>query len=160
VSVAFTKEDSAQTASETLLPNRPVSAEPNLVTPVGLLALETHLAAARVALETASRIDDIDERRRQSAVPLRDVRYFGERVRSAQPVPPPESSRSVAFGCTVTFRRDDGRVHTYRIVGEDEADPSDGSISYVSPIARALLGKSLGDEAALGAHELEIIAIA
>jgi transcription elongation GreA/GreB family factor len=60
----------------------------------------------------------------------------------------------------VTFRRDDGRVQTYRIVGEDEADPKAGSISYVSPVARLLMGKAVGDVVETGGLELEIIAIA
>ena len=68
------------------------------------------------------------------------------RVRTAQVVADPVSADSIAFGSTVTFRRADGRVQTYRIVGEDEADPKEGSISYVSPIARLLLGKVVGDE--------------
>jgi transcription elongation GreA/GreB family factor len=65
----------------------------------------------------------------------------------------------VAFGSTVTFSRDGGRVQTYRIVGEDEADPKAGSISHTSPIATSLLGKAVGDVATLGDQELEIIAI-
>ncbi len=59
----------------------------------------------------------------------------------------------------MTFTRDDGRVQTYRIVGEDEADPRAGSISYASPIARVLSGKSVGDTAVLGEQELEITGI-
>ena len=55
--------------------------------------------------------------------------------------------------------RDDGRVQTYRIVGEDEADPKAGTISYVSPVARLLSGKAVGDVARLGGQELEITAI-
>ena len=65
----------------------------------------------------------------------------------------------VAFGNTVKFSRDDGRVQTYRIVGEDEADPKAGSISFVSPVARMLMGKSVGDIVTVGDQELEIIAI-
>ena len=69
------------------------------------------------------------------------------------------STDTVAFGSTVTFRRDDGRVHKYRIVGEDEADPKTGSISFVSPVARSLMGKAVGDSASTSGQELEIIAI-
>ena len=69
------------------------------------------------------------------------------------------SSAAVAFGNRVTFHRDDGREQKFRIVGEDEADPKSGSISYVSPVARALMGKSVGDVAKLGEREIEIIAI-
>ena len=150
MSVAFTKEDSAETASETLLPDRPVSPHPNLVTEAGLKALE---------LQTAQKIEDVNERRRQAATPLRDARYFAARVRTAQVIPNPTSTKTVAFGSTVTFRRDDGRVQKYHIVGEDEADPKAGSISFVSPVARSLMGKTVGDVVGTSPQELEIIAI-
>lgn len=160
MSVAFTKEDSAETASETLLPDRPISSHPNLVTEAGLKALEAQLAQAREAHEAAQKIEDVNERRRQSAVPLRDMRYFAARVRTAQVVVPPASNETVAFGSTVTFKRDDGRVQKYRIVGEDEADPKAGSISFVAPVARMLMGKAVGDVVEASGHELEITAIA
>jgi transcription elongation GreA/GreB family factor len=79
---------------------------------------------------------------------------FG-RLRSS---PNPTSTDTVAFGNTVTFRRDDGRVQKYRIVGEDEADPKTGSISFV-PVARLLMGKAVGDVVGASDQELEIIAI-
>jgi transcription elongation GreA/GreB family factor len=50
-------------------------------------------------------------------------------------------------------------VQKYRIVGEDEADPKAGSISFVSPVARLLMGKAVGDVAGTSGQELEIIAI-
>lgn len=160
MSVAFTKEESAETASETLLPDRPISPHPNLVTEAGLKALEGQLQEAREAYEAAQKIDDVNERRRQAAAPLRDMRYFSARVRTAQLVPSPASADTVAFGSTVTFSRGDGRVQTYRIVGEDEADPKAGSISFVSPVARSMMGKAVGDVVGSGQQELEIIAIA
>jgi transcription elongation GreA/GreB family factor len=159
VSVAFTKEDSAETASETLLPERPVSPHPNFVTEAGLKALEFQLRMAREAYESVQTIEDANERRRQAAIPLRDARYFAERVRTAQVISNPVSTDKVAFGTTVTFRRDDGRVQKYRIVGEDEADPKAGSISFVSPVATILMGKAVGDIAGTSGQELEIIAI-
>ncbi|TIL34541.1 transcription elongation factor GreA [Mesorhizobium sp.] len=142
MSVAFTREDIAETASETMLPARAISVEPNLVTEAGLQALDLQLDQARQAYEAASMIEDVNERRRQAAIPLRDLRYFAECVRTAQLVPAPISMEKVAFGNTVSFRRDDGRLQKYRIVGEDEADPKAGSISYVAPIARLLMGKT------------------
>ena len=160
MSVAFTKEESAETASETLLPDRPSAPHANLVTETGLQALQTQLAEAREAYETAQAIDDVNEKRRQSAVPLRDARYLTERLRTAQVVPDPTSTDTVAFGSTVTFSRADGRVQTYRIVGEDEADPKAGSISFVSPVARSLMGKAVGDVVGSGAQEIEILSIA
>ena len=160
MSVAFTKEDSAETASETLLPDRPVSPHPNLVTEAGLKALEFQLQQARETYETAQKIEDVNERRRQAATSLRDVRYFAARVRTAQVITTNSTSTdTVAFGSTVTFKRDDGRVQKYRIVGEDEADPKAGSISFVSPVARSLMGKAVGDVVGTSGHELEIIAI-
>jgi transcription elongation GreA/GreB family factor len=159
LSVAFTKEDSAETASETLLPDRPVSPHPNLVTEPGLKALEFQLHEAREAYEAAQKIEDVNERRRQAAAPLRDVRYFGARVRTARVITDPASTDTVAFGSTVSFKRDDGRVQKYRIVGEDEADPKTGSISFVSPVARLLMGKAVGDVAGPSGQQLEIIAI-
>lgn len=159
MSVAFTKEESAETASETLLPDRPISPHPNLVTEAGLQALQTQLQDARAAYEAAQTIDDVNEKRRQSAVPLRDARYLAERLRTAQLVPDPVSNETVAFGSTVTFSRADGRVQTYRIVGEDEADPKAGSISFVYPVARSLMGKGVGDIVGAGAQEIEILSI-
>ena len=105
-------------------------------------------------------MEDVNERRRQAAAPLRDVRYFAARVRTAQVIANPTSTDTVAFGSTVTFRRGDGRVQKYRIVGEDEADPKTGSMSFVSPVARLLMGKAVGDVVGPSGQQLEIIAIA
>jgi hypothetical protein len=89
MSVAFTKEESAETAAETQLPDRPISPYPNLMTEMGLKALEFQSNEALKAYEEAQKIEDVDERRRQSANPLRDARYFAARARSAQVVQPP-----------------------------------------------------------------------
>src|SRR5229473_8305053 len=102
LSVAFTKEDSAETASELLLPDRAVSPHPNLVTEAGLKALELQLHQAREAFEAAQKIEDVNERRRQAAIPLRDVRYFAAGVRTVQVITDPTSTDIVAFGSTVT----------------------------------------------------------
>ncbi|MDU3126286.1 MAG: transcription elongation factor GreA [Bradyrhizobium sp.] len=160
MSVAFTKEESAETAAETQLPDRPVSPHPNLVTEAGLKALEDQLHHAQAAHEAAQAIEDVNERRRESALPLRDARYFATRLRTAQVMPQPSSTETIAFGSTVTFERGDGRVQTYRIVGEDEADPKRGMISYVSPVARLLMGKSVGDVVEMSGQTIEITAIA
>ena len=101
----------------------------------------------------------VNERQRQAAIPLRDMRYFAARVRTAQVITNPTSTDTVAFGSTVTFRPDDGRVQKYRIVGEDEADPKAGSISFVSPVARLLIGNAVGDEVGASGQNLEIISI-
>jgi transcription elongation GreA/GreB family factor len=158
LSVAFTKEKSAETASETL-PDRPLSIHPNLVTEEGLKALGSQLYQALEAYEAALKIEDMNERRRQTARPTRDARYFAARVRTAQVLPNPSSTDTVAFGSTVILRRDDGHVEKYSIVGEDEADSRADCISFVSLMARLLMGRAVGDVVRLPGQELEIIAI-
>jgi transcription elongation GreA/GreB family factor len=128
------------------------------VTENGLKALELQLRDAREAYEAAQKIEDVNERRRLSAIPLRDARYYSERLRTAQLVPDPVSTDVVAFGSTVTFSRSDGRVQKFRIVGEDEADPKAGTVSFASPVAKSLLGKAVGEVVGSGSQELEIIA--
>jgi transcription elongation GreA/GreB family factor len=159
MSVAFTREESAETAAEVELPDRPISPHPNLVTASGLEALTNAMTESRTAYDAAQRIEDAGERRRAVAVASRDMRYFAERLRTAQVVPPPVEFGAVAFGHRVAFRRDDGRRQAFRIVGEDEADPRNGSISYVSPVARALIGKATGDIDLAGGREIEILSI-
>lgn len=160
MSVAFVKEESAETAAETQLPDRPMSAHPNLVTEEGLKRLQQQLEEAQKAYAAGNLAEDVNERRRLTASPLRDIRYFSERIRTAEVMPRPASTATIAFGNTVTYARDDGRVQSYRIVGEDEADPKSGSISYVSPVARLLAGKAVGDVVTFGESELEVLAIA
>ncbi|MEQ8307892.1 MAG: transcription elongation factor GreA [Hoeflea sp.] len=159
MSVAFTKEESSETAAETRLPDRPISQHPNLVTQNGLEQLQASLNAARAAYDAANGIEDVNEKRRQQAVPLRDARYFAERVRSAELIPDPASDDTIAFGSTVTYSRDEQPPQTYRIVGEDEADPKSGSISFASPVARALMGKQVGDIVEVSDQELEVLSI-
>jgi hypothetical protein len=102
MSVAFTKKDSAETASETLLPDRPISPHPNLVTEAGVKALEFQLDQAREAYQTAQMIEDVNERRRQAASRVRDMRYFAARIRTAQVIADPVSADTVAFGRAIS----------------------------------------------------------
>jgi transcription elongation GreA/GreB family factor len=74
-------------------------------------------------------------------------------------MPAPEQHAKVQFGSTVTIARDDGRRQTFRIVGEDEAEPAEGTLSYVSPVARALMNKSVGDVVQAGSGEAEVVEI-
>ena len=159
MSVAFTREESAETAAEVELPDRPISPHPNLVTASGLEALTNAMTESRAADDAAQQIEDAGERRRAVAAASRDMRYFADRLRTAQLVLPPTEFGAVAFGHRVTFRRDDGRRQAFTIVGEDEADPRNGSISYVSPVAQALIGKAAGDVVLAGDHDIEILSI-
>jgi len=159
MSVAFVREESAEAAQEVTLPARPISPHPNLVTQSGLRALEQAVANSRAAVKAAQLLDDANERRRAGELAARDVRYFSERLASAELRPEPTSVEVVAFGHRVTIVRDDKRRQAYRIVGEDEADPRLGTISYVSPLARRRIGRRVGDLVDMDGHEIELVAI-
>ncbi|MBA2124833.1 transcription elongation factor GreA [Hyphomicrobium methylovorum] len=151
MSRAFVKETDAVED----LPDRLVSEHRNLVTPEGLTMIEREIERLQVELSAAHESDDRDGVGRAN----RDLRYWRNRQSTAEVQPAVSNMNAVMFGARVTLERDDGRVQTYRIVGEDEADPARGSISYVSPLAQALLDKSVGDTVKAGAGEAEIIRI-
>jgi transcription elongation GreA/GreB family factor len=164
MSVAFTKEEDSESAAAAL-PDRPISPHPNLVTPEGLAQLEASLAAAKAAYTAAQTSGEVKTDRTAMARATRDLRYYSARRASAQLVEPPADPKGVAparvgFGVAVTLERADGRVQRFRIVGEDEADPAHGSISYISPLATALMGREVGDTATVAGNEVEIIGIA
>ena len=92
MSVAFTREESAETAAEVELPDRPISPHPNLVTASGLEALTNAMTESRAAYDMAQKIEDATERRRAIAVASRDLGYFFDRLRTAQLVAPRRSS--------------------------------------------------------------------
>lgn len=151
MSRAFIKD--MDEAAEEPVPERLVSTAPNLVTPEGLAAIEAEVA--KLTEELAKAGEDRDSRARIS----RDLRYWTARRGSAHVVEAPAEHDVVRFGATVTIDRDDGRRQAYRIVGEDEADPAKGTLSHVSPLAQALMGKSVGDSVTVAGHDSEIAAI-
>jgi transcription elongation GreA/GreB family factor len=158
MSVAFTKEEDNEAAAA-YLPERPISPHPNFVTRHGLAELDAALATAKEGIARAQADLNLSKDRSVMARAARDLRYFTARRASAQLLEPDGPTGTVLFGGKVTFRREDGRTQSFRIVGEDEADAAKGSVSYVSPLARALLGKTVGEFAMLGTSELEIIAV-
>ena len=153
MSKAFTKEPETGDVYDDLT-DRPVSPH-NLVTPKGLEMIEAELA--RLHLEHAAAQEAND--RALLAKTNRDLRYWTSRRATAQVMEPPKDAKEVHFGSTVTILREDGRRQTYRIVGEDEANPSAGTLSYVSPVAQALMGKQVGDVVEAGAADAEIVEI-
>ncbi|WP_439546427.1 transcription elongation factor GreA [Sandarakinorhabdus sp.] len=163
MSVAFTKESDAEAVAANL-PDRPIPAHANLVTPRGLAQIDAELNAARAAYAEAQAGDAISADRTAMARATRDLRYWSARRASAQVIEEQPAGETVVFGNRVSFERKDGRVQCYAIVGDDEADPAAGpeaaSVSYVSPLARALIGKSIGDVVMLAGQPVEIIAIA
>ena len=133
----------------------------NYVTRRGLRLLQDELRAL---------LCDLSERERGGApaselVSLRNrVGELEARLASAEPIEPAVGPLDVVrFGARVTIRSAAGSDRSYRIVGVDEADAREGSIAFVSPLARALLGKRTGESftwrAPRGEEELEVIAI-
>ena len=152
MSRAFTREEDSENAIAGI-GERPISPHRNLVTERGLALIEDNLTDLRDILAKAERKAD----RERIAVVSRDLRYWTARRENAQLSVPEPGSDQVRFGMGVTLESDDGKKVHWKIVGEDEADPSKGSISHVSPMAVALFGKKVGDVASVNGKEWEII---
>jgi transcription elongation GreA/GreB family factor len=154
MSRAFVKEPDGGGDIEDL-PDRPVSPHPNLVTERGLKLIEAELEGLRSRYAEAQRKQD----RSAVAQVSRDLRYWTRRRAGAQVIEPPHRPDKAAFATRVTIRREDGREQRFVIVGEDEADPAQGFIAYVAPMARALLGRKVGDLVEAPGGEVEIVAV-
>lgn len=153
MSKAFTKEPEGGDVYDDL-PDRPISPH-NLVTPRGLELIEAELARLHEAHAAAHDADD----KPLLAKINRDLRYWTSRRATAQVVDQPDTATEVRFGSKVTLEREDGRRLTYRLVGEDEADPAQGTLSYVSPLAQALMGQPTGETVPAGGGEATIVEI-
>src|SRR5258708_4235108 len=153
MSRAFVREQDVNTPEH--LSERPISEHPNDVTESGMAQIEDAFAAAKSAYALAQASND----RASLAAAARELRYWSARRATARVVPASDDATEVRFGASVTIVRDDGREQTFRIVGEDEADPAKGSISHVSPLARSMFGKRVGDVVQAGNGEAEIIPI-
>lgn len=163
MSRAFVKENDLEHTG-TDLPERPQSEHPNYVTPAGLAQLQQQAAALdRERLALIPRKDDATYRQRKAVVE-RDLRYVQGRLERAITVDPSgQPSDTVLFGAIVELDDEHGDRHIYAIVGEDEADIALNKVSWVSPLARALIGAKVGDivkwRRPAGDLELEIINI-
>ena len=160
MSRAFVNEDRLDDSGEAA-PERIQSALPNYITPQGLEALSRKVEGLIAARDKASAIDDEEERRQQVTRIERDLRYFQTRLETALPVDPNQSADDhVHFGSEVKVIDAEGRERTYVIVGEDEADPSRGRVSWASPLARALMNAREGEVVTFqrpsGGAELEV----
>jgi transcription elongation factor GreB len=166
MSKAFTNEDDAG-PPPIVAPRAPLPpGVPNYVTERGLRLLREELEVLRGERARVERdlADASDTDRAQALAAIQDRRAaLEERIASAELVPPlDETTDVVRFGVTVTVEGQDG-ARRYRIVGVDESDPASGSIAFVSPLARALMGCAVGDvvrhRAPRGEEELEIVAV-
>lgn len=153
MSRAFVKETDGAEVEE--LPELQVSPHRNLVTPAGKRQIDATVERLQTALSEARVAED----RAAIAQIQRDLRYWTERLRTAEVIAASAASGTVRFGSTVALEKPDRERVEYQIVGEDEADPAQGRISYVSPIARLLIGASVGDVFALADGEAEILEI-
>jgi transcription elongation factor GreB len=162
MSRAFVNEENEALTGEEL-PERPVSSEPNYVTPAGFAGLREkveQLQAEHARLKRAA--EDFD--RPKLTQIERDLRYYQSRLESAIPVSVAAQPRDeVRFGATVRTGDESGAIHTFTIVGEDEADVVHGKVSWQSPLAAALIGASVGDtvtwDRPVGETSLEVLGI-
>jgi len=153
MSRAFVKETDGADGQE--LPELQVSPHRNLVTPAGRNQIEATVERLQAALSAARAAED----RAGVARIQRDLRYWSGRQRTAEVVAAPAARGAVRFGSTVALRKPDDQRVSYQIVGEDEAEPAQGKISYVSPIARLLIGAAAGGVVTLADGEAEILEI-
>ena len=142
MSRAFVKEPDEGAPAEGL-PERQISEHPNYVTPAGLEQLEQ--AVGRLETRRLELLEQDDDRADELTYVDRDLRYYTARLESAIPVDMArQPRRKVAFGAAVTVSQPGGERRTFTIVGEDEADLKEGKISYVSPLAEALIDARAG----------------
>lgn len=142
MSRAFVKEPDEGAPAENL-PERQISEHPNYVTPAGLRQLETRVGELETRRLELLELDDDASGELQYVD--RDLRYFTSRLESAIAVDlARQPRRKVAFGAAVTVSQNGGELRTFSLVGEDEADLKEGKISYVSPLAEALLDARVG----------------
>jgi transcription elongation factor GreB len=163
MSRAFVSETDTDAAAE-ILPELPQSPHPNYVTRRGLRLLEEKLAAAQAELRRLEAAPDDPAKDLRLAHLQRDIRYLEARIERAIPVSAARQPKDeIAFGAVVDVRDPAGAHHRFAIVGEDEADAEHGRVSWVSPLARALIGAGVGDvvlwRRPAGEVELEIEAI-
>jgi len=163
MSRGFVKEDDLELAG-TDLPERPISPHANYVTPDGLQQLQQSVKTLeKQRQQYTARKEDPNAQQKLAEID-RDLRYLFARVESAQLVDPSQQPKqTVLFGATVTVEDEEGEQHLFKIVGEDEADIAQQKVSYVSPLANALLGRKVGDstmwQRPAGAIQLDILNI-
>lgn len=130
----------------------PIPLGPNLVTARGLALIDGRVADLESRIETSTDEAEI-------AVLKRDLRYWQTRQITAEVAPTPTGDR-VEFGSRVSIALN-GKRRTFQIVGDDEADPAAGLISFTSPLSRAMLGAEAGEVLPFGSaiDALEILEI-
>lgn len=145
MSRGFVKEDDLEHAG-TDLPERPLSEHPNYVTPLGLQQLQQQSATLEQQRQALAPRKDDQIAQQRLAMVERDMRYISARLEQAILVEPANQAKdAVLFGARVTVEDEEGETQLFTIVGEDEADIAANKVSWVSPLAKALLGHKIGD---------------
>jgi len=107
-------------------------------------AITRAIAEARAHGDLSENAEYHAAREKQSFVEARIADLEGK-VGAAEVIEPPTSGDRVTFGSTVRLEDEAGKETRYQIVGSEEADPSNGRISIMAPLARTLIGKKVGD---------------
>ena len=144
MSRAFVNEDNAAAQADQPV-ERQVSAQPNRLTAHGLAQLQAKVAHLQGEHSDEAAKGEQADKQRQADLE-RDLRYFNQRVQSAQVVAPATSTDKVQIGSWVTFANEQDEQQRIQLVGEDQADANAGLINWGSPLGRALLGAQVGDE--------------
>lgn len=146
MSRAFVNEERFEQAGGEELVDRPISEHPNYVTPSGALAFQAREEALVAALNNLKDQHDDTFTKDKVAEIERDLRYVRARLDSAILVDPKtQDHQTVLFGATVDVQDENGSRHSFHIVGEDEADATINKVSWVSPLAKSLIGQKVGD---------------
>ena len=153
MSRAFVKD--ADQDPDELLPDRAVSVHPNFVTADGLQQIEAEVRRFEAERQAARSAEDAGAVARAA----RELRYWTQRLASARVIEPARQPSIVRFGVRLTLQFDDGARQSFRIVGEDQADPAHGLLSYVSPLAKAAMGAAVGDRIQILGREAQVLRI-
>jgi transcription elongation GreA/GreB family factor len=144
MSRAFVREQ--DNAGPEAPPDLKISPHRNLVTRRGLRLIEEKVAELQAELAGNPSAEKLLWLRR-------DLRYWMARRETAELSLLDTASPAIGFGSRVTLRRDGRKAEVFEIVGEDEANPAEGKLSWVSPIAAGILGAEAGDELEVGPRQ-------
>jgi len=145
MSRAFVKENDLEHAGIDI-PERPVSQLPNYVTPNGYKQLKEMIYLIEKEINAIKELEDSPETKQNKMKLERDLRYYLKRLETAILIDKHEERNKVLFGAHVILIDDNDDFYKFQIVGEDEADIKQNKLSYVSPLAKELIGSSIGDE--------------
>ena len=145
MSRAFVKENDLEHAGIDI-PERPISHLPNYVTPNGHKQLKETIHSIETEIKSIKDLEDSPETKQNKMKLERDLRYYFKRLETAILIEKHEDNNKVLFGAHVTLVDENDETYIFQIVGEDEADIKQNKLSYVSPLAKELIGSSIGDE--------------